>query len=357
MFSVSLHTHSLTSSAALLTPSLLQQLTYSKMHGLGNDFIMVDAMHLPNDVQAYLRTEEAMSALSQKVCHRNFGIGADGCILVSQLPDEAYPFYLYYNQDGTSGGMCGNGIRCFAQYVMQAGYLPESHAATFDKAVPYTWSCHTPVGPKGLTHLQNDLGERTGFIKVNMGVPVLTMSEVPFNTECYQVTPQPHIASNAYSIPLPETVTQQCEGVSSLILQCVSMGNPHGVVWHHLLPEVLQPHWEMLLQCLGPHLEVHPAFPKKANISFARKHNDHHVTLAVWERGCGPTLACGTGACATVVSGISQGILSEQVIVALPGGKLDIQWQPRSGDASVWMTGTATLVGRIHFDDSFWCAL
>ncbi|MFM7468715.1 MAG: diaminopimelate epimerase [Vampirovibrionales bacterium] len=326
------------------TASLIKTLRFYKMHGLGNDFVMVDAMQLPHNTQASLRHPESMAVLSRAVCHRHFGIGADGCILVSQLSDELYPFYLYHNQDGTPGGMCGNGIRCFAHYVMEAGYLKEAKAHH-----PYTWCCQTPVGEKRLSHLEGDMSP---MIQVNMGVPVLEPSLIPFNPESAGTQACTSLAKNAYDITLTAPQVIGHSEAFTLRIQCVSMGNPHGILWYHLLPETLQSSWDTLVTTLGPLLEVHPSFPQKANISFARYHDEHTVSLAVWERGCGPTLACGTGACATVVSGMLQGVLKDDVHVRLPGGSLHIQWHPLNA-APVIMTGTATMVGEVIPHTSF----
>lgn len=296
-------------------PMTLPPTTYrlTKMHGLGNDFVMMDVMDAAPALQEDLRGEQTMSALARLMCDRHLGLGADGLILVSRLAEKPVPYFLYYNMDGTPGGMCGNGIRCFGLYVRDRGYVTQD-----------AFACPSPVGDR---HLTVDLTSQQ--VTVNMGLPILNPTDIPCNTQHPNV--QPAGALGAYQVKL-------AEGSAPLQFWPVSMGNPHAIFWDDDQPTPLLP------STYGPQLETHPAFPQKTNVEFAQKLSNKHVMLTVWERGCGLTQACGTGACATVVAGRLSGRLDPEVTVTLPGGDLRIRWEGNPTTDPVWMTGPATFV-------------
>lgn len=294
---------------------LLSFTAYSltKMHGLGNDFVMMDVMDAPTGYQEALRGDQIMGALARLLCDRHLGLGADGLILVSRRTEDTVPYFLYYNMDGTPGGMCGNGIRCFGLYVRDKGYITQD-----------AFTCPSPVGNR---HLTVDLTHHQ--VTVNMGLPVLTPADIPCNPQHPSV--QPAGTSGAFHLQLTENS-------APLKFWPVSMGNPHAIFWDDDQPNALLP------DAHGPKLETHPAFPQKTNVEFAQRLSDEHVQLTVWERGCGLTQACGTGACATVVAGRLSGRLAPEVTVTLPGGDLRIRWEGDPATDSVWMTGPATFV-------------
>ncbi|MBS3803854.1 MAG: diaminopimelate epimerase [Oleiphilaceae bacterium] len=252
-------------------------LAFTKMHGLGNDFMMVDAISQP----FRLRPE-----MIRQLADRNVGVGFDQLLVVEPpgLPDVDFR-YRIFNSDGSEVEQCGNGARCFARFVRDQR-LTNKNSLRVETA-------------GGIIELR--LG-RDGWVTVNMGVPELNPPAIPFAAESRQ-----------------DVYVLEIDG-ERLELSAVSMGNPHGV----LLVEDVD---KAAVDSLGPKLERHPRFPARANIGFLQIMDRNHARLRVFERGAGETRACGTGACAAVVAGRLRGLLGDRVDIELPGGHLVIQWQ------------------------------
>lgn len=275
---------------------------FSKMHGLGNDFVIVNAL-----AEKKLGNLEE---LAKRVCHRNFGIGADGLILV--LPSEEADIRMrIFNSDGSEPEMCGNGIRCFARYIYQENIVP--------KEVIRVETLAGIIVPRLITE-----GSLISGIQVDMGPPVLVPDKIP-------------VRGFASGPVVDEPM--EVDGLT-LSITAVSMGNPHCVVFVPDLDAVF-------FDTLGPKLETHPAFPRKTNVEFVQVINNEKVKVRVWERGAGPTLACGTGACAVVVAGSLSGRTARKVTVGLPGGDLEVLWDQHVN--RVYMTGPAVEVFRGEF--------
>lgn len=280
---------------------------FSKYEGLGNDFILID----DRDKSEPSLTPEQ----SARLCHRNFGIGGDGVIFALQAPQQdsqrTYDFRMrIYNSDGSEPEMCGNGIRCFAQFLKDLGADAESYMID------------TLAGP--IVPVMN----RDGTITVDMGEPILKASEVPTTLE-----------PNADEDSVVEQ-TYECNGKTWKI-SCVSMGNPHAVIFVDDLENGID------FERDGPALEAADCFPAKTNVEFVQVMADDHLKMKVWERGAGPTLACGTGACALTVAAIRAGKIprGNRVRVTLPGGDLFIEWGRGGAESEsnkIFMTGPAT---------------
>ncbi len=267
------------------------ELEFTKMHGLGNDFVVINAID---------QTLELSSEQCRHIADRNFGVGCDQILLVEPAREVGMDFYYrIFNADGSEVEQCGNGARCFAQYV-------RSHGLT-DKEV-------IDVGTLGgniQLHVRGDL------VRVDMGTPVLEPADIPFQAE-----------HQAASYPLEVDGREYQIGA-------VSMGNPHAVLQVDSVDTAP-------VATLGPLIEKHPRFPRRVNVGFMQLCSPEHIRLRVFERGTGETLACGSGACGAVVVGQIQGLLGQLVRVSLPGGDLMIEWDGGSG--SVWMSGPATTV-------------
>lgn len=267
-------------------------LHFSKMHGLGNDFVMVDATS--NNV--FLSKDQII-----KLADRNTGIGFDQLLMVEPPYDPDLDFhYRIFNQDGSEVENCGNGARCFAKFVRMKGLSNR-----------YRLGVSCKGGKLQLKH------ERNGLITVSMGVPQFNPAKVPFEANKQEAT----------YILRTDNQTSFC-GV-------VSMGNPHCVM---TVDDIMK----APVDELGPQLSNHERFPEQTNVGFMQVISRKHIKLRVYERGVGETRACGTGACAAVAIGQIQGLLDENVTVDLPGGTLKIFWR---GDRSqLKMTGPATHV-------------
>ena len=280
-----------------------QLIQFSKYEGLGNDFILIDDRA---NTEPSLTPEQ-----SARLCHRNFGIGADGVIFALQPSDaNAYDFQMrIYNSDGTEPEMCGNGIRCFAQFLKDLGATASSYRV------------ETLAGP-----IVPVLDLATGTITVDMGEPILAAAQVPTT-----------LPVNAEQDSVVEQ-TYECNGKTWKI-SAVSMGNPHAIIFVNDLEQDID------FERDGPALEAAvDAFPAKTNVEFVQVLADDHLKMKVWERGAGPTLACGTGACALTVAAIRAGKIpaGNPVRVSLPGGDLFIEWGRGPDDKKVYMTGPAT---------------
>lgn len=270
---------------------------FSKMQGLGNDFMVID-----NITQNVFLSKYAI----QRLANRNFGIGFDQLLMVEPPYDPDLDFhYRIFNADGSEVEQCGNGARCFARFVKLKGLTPKRviNVSTM----------------KGNIQLKI---EQDGNITVDMGKPILIPNQIPFNAKKEEKT---------YILRVED---------HTVICGVVSMGNPHCVV---LVDDIDK----APVDTLGPLLENHERFPNKVNVGFMQVISRDHAKLRVWERGVGETLACGTGACAAAVVGQLQGKLNTHCTIDLPGGKLRFFWQ--SGQ-SVRMTGAAEFVfdGTIH---------
>ena len=269
---------------------------FTKMHGIGNDYVYVDC---------FRETVEHPSEVAKKISDRHFGIGSDGLILIK--PSEHADFKMdMYNADGSSGEMCGNGIRCVAKFVYDKGLTDKGRI-----------SVETPSGVKML-----DLsveGGKVAFVKVDMGAPGLTAKKIPVVADTDEVVGQP-----------------LCAGGEEYIVTCVSMGNPHCVA---ILQEDVR---GLDLEKVGPLFEKHERFPKRVNTEFVNVLDEETIRMRVWERGSGETLACGTGACAAAVAAVLNGRTKDEVTVKLAGGDLRIQWDRKEN--VVYMTGRAETV-------------
>jgi diaminopimelate epimerase len=279
----------------------MNTLTFTKAHGLGNDFILIDATQWStSDIDHIIQQSPAL-------CDRNRGIGADGVILA--LPSlVADSTMRVINSDGSEPEMCGNGIRCFAKWLYVAGIVKKLNMAIeTGRGILYP---ELIMETTKITH-----------IKVDMGEPILQPENVPFLYQKSTPKNQQQFSLSTHS--------------SSVDIMPISMGNPHGIIWASDLTQIN-------LAQVGPELSTHPAFPKQANIEFAQIISSHHVNVLVWERGAGATQACGTGACAVAVAGILQNKLKSPVQVSLPGGTLMIEWDIDTNH--VFMTGPAEIV-------------
>lgn len=268
---------------------------FTKMQGLGNDYVYVNC---------FQETVENPEEAAKKVSDRHFGIGSDGLILIK--PSDVADFEMdMYNADGSRGAMCGNGIRCVAKYVYDYG-LTDKTSITVD----------TPSGIKYLDlTIQNGKAVQ---IRVNMGAPILEAAAIPIVSGKEQVINEP----------------VQVDGETYRITG-VSMGNPHAVTY-------IEDVQGLEIEKIGPKFEFHPCFPDRVNTEFVKVLDDHTVEMRVWERGSGETLACGTGACAVAVSSILNEYTKDEVTVKLLGGDLKIYWDRKEN--LVYMTGPAEVV-------------
>ena len=268
------------------------RLKFTKMQGLGNDFVVIDAIR-----QKVHLTPEKIRFLAD----RHFGVGCDQVLLVESAHQAHADFrYRIFNADGSEVAQCGNGARCFARFVRDQGLSAKDEIQV-----------DTDAGRLVLRHSDADQ------ITVNMGVPRHAPAEIPLEAE-----------EERYRYPV------EVDG-RTWSFGAVSMGNPHAVL---LVDDVDS----APVETLGPRLESHAVFPERVNVGFMQVQDAHNVRLRVFERGSGETLACGSGACAAVVVGIEQGLLLSPVKVELPGGNLSIAWQGRG--FPVFMTGPAVKV-------------
>jgi len=277
------------------------KLRFAKMHGLGNDFVVIDAVRQPVELTA---------ARARFLADRHFGVGCDQ-ILVVEPPGRADVDFRYriYNADGGEVEQCGNGARCFVRFVHEQGLTGKREIRVETRG--------GIIAPR----LEAD-----GQVTVDMGVPVLDPARIPFASD-----------SDAVVQPL------QLDGVT-LAITAVSMGNPHAV-------QVVADVDRAPVAAQGPAIEHHPRFPQRVNAGFMQVVDAHHIRLRVFERGAGETLACGTGACAAVVAGVLRGLLASPVRVDTHGGSLSIAWA--GPGTPVLMTGPAQTVfhGEIELTD------
>ena len=268
---------------------------FTKMHGCGNDYVYVDCTKAmisdPADV-------------ARKVSDRHFGVGSDGLILI--CPSQQADFRMaMFNADGSEGAMCGNGIRCVAKFVYDKGLTDKTRITV-----------ETRAGIKTLDLTVED--GKVSLVRVDMGLPNCNTEAIPVR------------GMGDFVVGRHVNVAGQ-----DWVMTCVSMGNPHAVVW---VDEVAG----LPLEQLGPRFEHHIMFPDRVNTEFVQILNDHEINMRVWERGSGETLACGTGACASAVAAVLCGYcpMGEDILVRLRGGDLTIRYE----QDRVWMTGEAVTV-------------
>jgi len=273
-------------------------LHFTKMHGIGNDFVVLDCRTRPF-------TLDAMQIA--RIGDRHTGVGFDQLLTIEPARDPSCLFYYgVYNTDGSASGQCGNGVRCVAAWLRRAGVLEAGVARL-----------QSPSGPVSIELLD------TGQVRVDMGEPRFAPSDIPL------------------SLPAADVYSLEVAG-EDVAFGAVSMGNPHAVV--EVADAAAAP-----LHSLGAALSTNEHFPQGCNVSVAQIVDRKHLKLRVWERGVGITLACGTGACAAVAVLRRRAKLESEVSVQLPGGKLDIRWD--GPQHTLWMTGPATFVYEGDFNE------
>ena len=280
------------------------EVKFSKMEGLGNDFILMDDR--TGDIEKSMSYPE----IARRLCSRHFGIGADGIILILNSQVEDIRFRIF-NSDGSEAQMCGNGMRCFAKLLFETGIMtcPRFHVETLAGRV-------TP-------EVILNGGNQATAVRVDMGEPQLEPEKIPFQTTLPN------------SIRHSLTVNDQ-----EVFFTPVSMGNPHAVIF---VPDVTT----VDIEKNGRPIEAHPSFPEKTNVEFIDIVNRQEINMRVWERGAGETLACGTGACAALVAAHLNGKTELDATVHLAGGDLNIQWDPKTNH--LHKTGPASLVFSGNF--------
>jgi diaminopimelate epimerase len=276
---------------------------FTKMEGCGNDYIYVDCITTP--------PPRDPARLSKVISDRHFGVGSDGLILIE--PSERADVRMrMFNADGSEAEMCGNGIRCVAKFAYEHGLARKTRMAI----------------ETGRGVLLLDLDTKNGKVdrvRVDMGEPILQAANIP--------TTLPGNPPVEVPLTWPDTVYS---------VTCVSMGNPHCVTF---VPNLT----DELVHGIGPQLERHPAFPRRTNVEFVKLNRPEEVTMRVWERGSGETMACGTGACAVAVAGVLTGRTQRQVKVHLLGGDLELHWNESNNH--VYMTGPAVEVFQGEWPD------
>jgi diaminopimelate epimerase len=273
----------------------MSALRFTKMHGAGNDFVVLDGVR---------DTLPPLESLAARLADRNFGIGCDQILVVREALDPAANFRMQiFNADGSQVEMCANGIRCFYKYLRDHGHTSADE-----------------IGVETLSGVVRPRWAGEGRVTVDMGLPVLAPAKIPTTLGSGD--------GPVLDVPL------EVEG-STLSVSSVSMGNPHAVVFVDD-PETAP------VERLGPAIEHHPAFPNRVNVEFIAIEGRSRVRQRTWERGTGETLACGSGACAVAVVSMLRGVVDRQVTIALRGGELEIEWPAR--DSHVWMTGPAAEV-------------
>ena len=274
------------------------EIKITKMQGCGNDFVILE-------YEEFKKMDCEMPEAAKKLCDRNFSVGADGLIIPNTQTEDTDIGWFFYNSDGTTAQMCGNGMRCFAKYVYDKKLIDKNEFTVKTLAGIIT--------PKILDN---------GQVQVNMSKPILESDKIPFI---------PNHNLN-YKISVKNRIF---EG------NAISMGNPHFVIFIKDDEDLLS-----LAEKYGPEIETSIEFPEKTNVEFIKIKSPKKIKLCVWERGCGITLACGTGACASVVAGILNGFLENSVNVELLGGEVNIEWQgtKESPHQNVYLTGPAEYV-------------
>jgi len=278
----------------------MKNITFEKYQGNGNDFIVIDSRG--NDLYKNYDTNKFLDI--KKICNRQFGIGADGVIFIEQPDEDNYAKMIIFNSDGSEAQMCGNGIRCLVEYL---------HVNDSIKNKNIEYKIETKAGLKVAKYINDE-------ITVKMGVPILDSQNIPTTIE-----------KKINSVPTHNFIEKNFSNKG----YAVGMGNPHLIFF-------LQDLDSIALSILGPIFEKNELFPEKTNVHFCQIINRENIKVQVWERGAGPTLACGTGACAIHVAAYKLGLCNSKTIVSLPGGNLKIDWS--NDDCEVLMTGNAKKV-------------
>ena len=276
---------------------------FSKMQGCGNDFVIMEYEEYLKGIDE--KKWEDIPQAAKKLCDRNFGIGADGLIIPNKNVKDSDIGWFFYNSDGSTAQMCGNGMRCFAKYAFDKNLVNKKEFTVKTLAGNIT--------PK----VCDD-----GTVKVNMSKPILEPEKIPF-------IPNNNIN---YKISVKDRIF---EGTA------VSMGNPHFIIFIKDDEDLLK-----LAKEYGPYIETAAEFPEKTNVEFVKIRSYQKTELRVWERGCGITLACGTGACASVVAGVLNGYIENSVDVHLLGGTVHVDWfgSKDNTNFNVFLTGPAEYV-------------
>ena len=285
---------------------------FTKMEGLGNDYVYVDAIN---------QKVENPSEIAKKISDRHFGVGSDGLILISKSKHADFKMNIY-NVDGSEAEMCGNGIRCAFKFVHDKGLTDKTEV-----------TIETLAGIKTLelTLVNNYVS----MVKVDMGVPILKPDKIPvINYKEKESLDGIEFVNADIDLLLKNKIEQ---------LTCVSMGNPHAICFVTDVNDID-------INTIGPAIENDENFPNRTNVEFVSIVSKNKINMRVWERGVGETLACGTGACASVVASILNGYTDRYVLVNLPGGQLKISWD--KADNHVYLTGPARTVfeGEIELD-------
>ena len=278
------------------------KLKFTKMHGAGNDFIVIDAINQPIDVDGMQADQW------QRLADRRFGIGADQILVVERPSEEGVDFrYRIFNNDGGEVEQCGNGSRAFVRFVVDQGLTRERS-----------------IRVQTMSGIISPRLEDDGSVTVDMGAPRLEPAEVPFDSA--GLNGKPEGEDTLWPLPV---------GGEAVQISVVSMGNPHAVQVVHNVDTAQ-------VEQTGPLIEHHERFPKRVNAGYLQVVDRHHIRLRVYERGAGETLACGTGACAAVVAGIRRGLLDSPVRVSARGGELSIAWA--GPGQPVYLSGPAVSV-------------
>ena len=277
---------------------------FTKMEGLGNDYVYIDCYSKKQEIQNE-------SSLAKFISDRHFGVGADGLILICKSEIADFKMSMF-NNDGREAEMCGNGILCVGKFVY------DKHLTDKTKITVETLA--------GIKELQLKIKEgKVEKVTVDMGKPILQLEKIPVNAKANPITLK--VEDKKFEF------------------MCVSMGNPHAVTFINDMQE-------LDIEKYGPKIEKHEIFPNKTNVEWIQIIDREHIIMRVWERGTGETLACGTGACASVVAGIMQQKLNHQVTVRLLGGELEISWNQE--DKHVYMTGPARTVFEGEMEEKQW---
>lgn len=277
-------------------------ITFSKMHGLGNDYVVID------ESKKIIIPEEKKPEISEEICRRGFSVGADGVIFVTPSSNEEADIrFRIFNSDGSEAEMCGNGIRCFAKYVYENEIIQSKEMLV------------ETLG--GIKEIELDvMGGEVRSSSVDMGIPTFKTSVIPMNTN------------------KEEFLDSELDVNGTIVkLTAINVGNPHAVIFTENIEDID-------LNVIGPLIENHPAFPEKTNVHFVNIINRNEIEMITWERGAGFTLACGTGATASVMAGFKLGKLDEEVEVHLPGGELLIIVYEMGDETTLFMEGEAVLV-------------
>lgn len=283
-------------------------LKFTKMEGIGNDYVYIDVIN---------QTVENPNELSKKISDRHFGIGSDGLILIGKSDVADFKMNIY-NPDGSEAEMCGNGIRCVGKFVYDKGLTGKTKITVETLA--------------GIKTLELTLKEdKVKLVKVDMGEPILEATKIPVidYNEKVSLTGIKFVGATLLNLDKYGSLT------------CVSMGNPHAVCFVNDV-------FNIDIEKVGPIIENAKNFPNRTNVEFIEIINSNEINMRVWERGAGETLACGTGACASVVASILNGYTDRKVLVNLLGGKLEIYWDEK--DNHVYLNGPARIVYEGEID-------